>query len=181
LTVDVEVGGRRRRVVARREGAGWVVSIDGRELSIDLAASKGQSSLLLREPGREGSEAPALRVHHRSHAIAIETHGDGEYTVSVDGQAVRARVAPARTLFGRRGRESSTADGPARVTSPMPGRVVKVLVQPGDTAASGQPLVVVEAMKMENELRAPRGGVVTEVLVGEGTSIEANTVLIVLE
>jgi biotin carboxyl carrier protein len=62
----------------------------------------------------------------------------------------------------------------------MPGRVVKVLVAPGDAVAARQGLVVVEAMKMENELRAPRAGRVSEVRVHEGAPVEANTVLIVL-
>jgi biotin carboxyl carrier protein len=62
----------------------------------------------------------------------------------------------------------------------MPGRVVKVLVAVGDAVAARQGLVVVEAMKMENELRAPRAGRVSEVRVREGAPVEANTVLIVL-
>jgi biotin carboxyl carrier protein len=63
----------------------------------------------------------------------------------------------------------------------MPGRVVKVLVKSGDTVAARQPLVIVEAMKMENELRAPRAGTVADVRVSEGQSVEANAVLVVLE
>ena len=62
----------------------------------------------------------------------------------------------------------------------MAGRVVKVLVKTGEAVAARQPLVVVEAMKMENELRAPRDGTVAEVRVSEGSSVEANTVLVVL-
>ena len=63
----------------------------------------------------------------------------------------------------------------------MPGRVMRVLVGPGDVVADRQSLVVVEAMKMENELRAPRAGVVAEVRVVEGMPVEARTVLVVLE
>jgi biotin carboxyl carrier protein len=62
----------------------------------------------------------------------------------------------------------------------MPGRVVKVLVTPGAAVAARQGLVVVEAMKMENELRAPRAGTVTEVRVREGAPVDANTVLVVI-
>jgi len=62
----------------------------------------------------------------------------------------------------------------------MPGRVVRVLVAPGDAVEARQAVVVVEAMKMENELRAPRAGIVAEVRVAEGASVEANTVLVVL-
>jgi len=63
----------------------------------------------------------------------------------------------------------------------MPGRIVKVLVKPGDAVTARQGLVVVEAMKMENELRASRAGVVRDVRVAEGASVEANTLLMVVE
>jgi biotin carboxyl carrier protein len=63
----------------------------------------------------------------------------------------------------------------------MPGRIVKVLVREGDTVAAQQGLVVVEAMKMENELRAPRAGQVTAVNVVEGMSVEGGAVLVVME
>ena len=63
----------------------------------------------------------------------------------------------------------------------MPGKVVRVLVKPGDTVAARQPLVVVEAMKMENELRAGRDGTVAEVHVREGVSVDAGALLIVIQ
>ena len=63
----------------------------------------------------------------------------------------------------------------------MPGRVVRVLVAPGDTVDARQPVVVVEAMKMENELRSPKAGRVKEVAVTPGTSVEAGRVLVVIE
>jgi biotin carboxyl carrier protein len=63
----------------------------------------------------------------------------------------------------------------------MPGRIVKVLVKPGDTVSARQGLVVVEAMKMENELRAPKDGRVVDVRIKEGMSVEANAVLVTLE
>jgi biotin carboxyl carrier protein len=63
----------------------------------------------------------------------------------------------------------------------MPGRIARVLVNAGDTVAARQGLVVVEAMKMENELRSPRAGTVSEVRVAAGALVEANAVLIVIE
>ena len=63
----------------------------------------------------------------------------------------------------------------------MPGRIVRVLVKAGDVVAAQQGLVVVEAMKMENELRAPRAGTVTDVRVVDGMSVDANSVLMVME
>ena len=63
----------------------------------------------------------------------------------------------------------------------MPGKIVRVFVRPGDTVTARQPLVVVEAMKMENELRANRDGTVAEVHVREGLSVEAGAPLIVIQ
>jgi biotin carboxyl carrier protein len=71
--------------------------------------------------------------------------------------------------------------GPQRVTSPMPGKIVKVLVKAGDEVKARQGLVVVEAMKMENELRAARDGRVREVTAVEGRSVDAGAVLLVIE
>ena len=72
------------------------------------------------------------------------------------------------------------SDGEQAVTAPMPGRVVRVLVAPGDTVTARQGVVVVEAMKMENELRTPRAGVVKDVAVTPGTLVEAGRVLVVV-
>jgi biotin carboxyl carrier protein len=89
------------------------------------------------------------------------------------------------TVNGRRtGRATATgrhAHGQQTVVAPMPGRVVRVLVAPGDEVTASQGIVVVEAMKMENELRAPKGGRVKDVSVSPGTSVEAGRVLVVIE
>ena len=170
MSVDIEVAGRTRRIAARREGVGWTVDVDGRELHVDAAASNDRWSLLVRAPG---AGPPA------SYEVAIETRGRGERLVHVDGRTVAVAIADSRTLFGRRPHEATGAGG--RVTAPMPGRVVKILVKPGDPVAPGQALAVVEAMKMENELRAPGAGTVTAVLAREGMSIEAHAVVVVVE
>ena len=82
---------------------------------------------------------------------------------------------------GSRDAAAHAVDGPVRIVAPMAGRVVKVLVTPGDRVTARQGLVVVEAMKMENELRAPRDGTVADVRAAEGASVEANAVLVVVE
>ena len=75
----------------------------------------------------------------------------------------------------------ATSSGDGRVIAPMPGRIVRVLVAVGDRVAARQGVVIVEAMKMENELRAPRDGVVTQVLAREGTAVDTGVVLVIIE
>jgi biotin carboxyl carrier protein len=77
-------------------------------------------------------------------------------------------------------REDATGGTGATLRAPMPGRVVKILIKVGDPIAAGQAAVVVEAMKMENELRAPRGGVVKELRCAEGATVEAGQDLVVI-
>ena len=97
------------------------------------------------------------------------------------GQAAPAQAAPAPVAPPQQRRRSdplSVQDG--RVTAPMPGRVVRVLVAVGDKVTARQPVVVMEAMKMENELRAGRDGSVAEVLVQEGLAVDTGTVLVIV-
>jgi len=93
----------------------------------------------------------------------------------------RGRPSMPRAKAARRGRRGEADSGPGAIVAPMPGRIVRVLVKPEEAVVARQPLVVVEAMKMENELRAPHAGTVAEVRVAEGASVEANTVLVVLK
>ncbi|MCC7385332.1 MAG: acetyl-CoA carboxylase biotin carboxyl carrier protein subunit [Deltaproteobacteria bacterium] len=72
-------------------------------------------------------------------------------------------------------------EGPQLITSPMPGKVVKVLVAPGDAITEGQALVIIEAMKMENEIRAPTSGKIARVFTAAGQTVEANAKLISIE
>jgi len=177
VIVEIELAGRRRAVDVRPEGDGWIVVVDGRRLAASVAEAGGRWSLLVREAGSRTS---------RSYEIAFEARG-AECIVHVDGEAIAlAIVDPRAGTWQSRGRAGAGRGAAGRaassnVTAPMPGRVVKVLVAPGDVVAPRQGIVVVEAMKMENELRAPQAGTVREVRVSEGMSVEANTVLVVVE
>ncbi len=89
-------------------------------------------------------------------------------------------------LNGRRGRGrqddgAPAGSGPQRIVAPMPGKIVRVLVRSGEAVHARQPLVVVEAMKMENELRADRDGTVAEIHAQEGTSVDAGVLLVVIK
>jgi biotin carboxyl carrier protein len=191
LTFQIDVGGRSRTVEIRRTAGGVQALIDGREYPVHAARAGNAWSLLIgpaagRLDGSHKAAAAAgsnLSQTGRSYEISIVEQAPGELMVYVNGQAVPVVVASHRrgARRGARGGDAHSGEGPQRIVAPMPGRVIKVLVKPGDTVAARQGLVIVEAMKMENELRSPRAGTVAEVRVTEGTSVEAKAVLIVVE
>ena len=185
----VEANGRRHLVEARRSTSGWLVSFDGRQLATNLARVGERWSLLI-GPGSEGPPeggphagpyvGSGVSRTSKSYDIAIESRGRRERIVHVDGQAVHVLLAPSPVGRHHEG-HVGVVGGMTRLESPMAGRVTKVLVRVGEAVAGGQGLVVVEAMKMENELRAPRAGTVTDVRVADGASIDAGTILVVIE
>jgi biotin carboxyl carrier protein len=169
MTLDVELDGRARTVSIEPAGAGrFRVSVDGRQFEVE-ATRIGDYGLSLIVDG----VAPASRE------LQVAPAGPrGELLVGLDGRTAAVSVN------GRRFRRAADAAGPQgeqSIVAPMPGRVVRVLVGPGDAVTSRQGIVVVEAMKMENELRSPKAGKVKSVSVSAGASVEAGRVLVVIE
>jgi len=105
--------------------------------------------------------------------------------IVVDGWWLEVEIESERRASlrerARRGREETAHSGPTHVRAIIPGRIVSVSIVPGDSVEAGQQLLVVEAMKMQNELRAPRDGIVSSVAVGAGGTIEVGDLLLVLE
>ncbi len=166
MHVAIEVDGRVHAVDVRQAPDGtFVVTVDGVASTLDVRQlDEGQFSVRL----PDGSMC-RLGVERGSRP--------DERVVLVDEQ----RVVTA--LNGRRARRDAgaAASGQQRIAAPMPGKVIRVLVAAGDDIEAGQPLVVVEAMKMENELSGARPGRVVDVLVTEGQSVEAGRLLVVVE
>jgi biotin carboxyl carrier protein len=170
MTFEIEIAGRTRTVsIERAAGNRYRVSLDGqpRELDASRVGVYGLS-LLDRETGasREVQVTPAATR--------------GELLITLSGRTVAATVNGRRTARGVAD-TGAGAHGEQAVTAPMPGRVVRVLVERGDEVDVRQGVVVVEAMKMENELRSPKAGRVKDVSVTPGTSVEAGRVLVVIE
>jgi biotin carboxyl carrier protein len=117
-------------------------------------------------------------------SVAADPVG-GQLTVHVGATpvvvALNGRRRWGRKGWGRKDDGGGSGSGPQRLIAPMPGKVVRVLVKAGDTVTARQAMVVVEAMKMENELRASRDGTVTEIQVSEGMSVEAGALLLVIQ
>ena len=163
MIFDASVDGRTVRAEVRGADGAYTVLLDGRPITVDAREA--------------GPHVLSLIVNGRSHEVGIERR-EGGYRVALRGQvldvglveAARGGVAPRKA-----------GGGPERVQAPMPGKLVRVLVSPGDEVGAGQGLVVMEAMKMENEIRAPRAGRVKEAPVREGQAVETGTLLVLLE
>jgi biotin carboxyl carrier protein len=102
----------------------------------------------------------------------------GQYALLIGGVPLTAGLS-ARRRWGTKA-DGASGSGPQRIVAPMPGKVVRVLARRGDAVQQRQAVVVVEAMKMENELRTAQAGTVTELLVREGQSVEAGALLAVV-
>lgn len=124
--------------------------------------------------------AVSMLVEHDSYNVDFEERGD-EVGVLVRGEVLRFDIADERKLRMRAASGAFQAEGKQTINAPMPGKIVKVFVKVGDEVQEGQGLVVVEAMKMENELKAPKAGKVTEVHAKEGTTVENGARLVVVE
>jgi len=168
MQYDIEVGGRHRRVTVAKGGDGFAVTVDGTTHHVDVARIDAHSlSLIVDSVWSAETSVTADRER-------------GQVTVHVGGTAVPVGLN-GRRGFGSRDDHGQSGSGPQRVAAPMPGKIVRVPVAVGDAVRARQAVVVVEAMKMENELRASRDGIVAEIHAREGMSVEAGALLVVIQ
>jgi biotin carboxyl carrier protein len=166
MRYEIEVAGRVRQVEVRRADEGFVVSVDGCEFPV--------------APARIDPQTLSLLIDGRSVEVTVAPDpGTGQWRVGVGAAAVGAAVN-GRRRGARHDDGHGAGGGPQRILAPMPGKIVRVLVKPGEAVGARQAMVVIEAMKMENELRAARAGTVTEVHAREGASVDAGTLLVVI-
>ena len=165
MRYEVDVNGRVLHVDVHRVNGHFVVTVDGREWTIDAARVDAHTLSLL-----VGSSSEEVTI--------VPDAASGQLAVGIRGVPLSVTLDTRRRWS--RGEESGAGGGPQRLTAPMPGKIVRVLAKVGTAVQPRQPLVVVEAMKMENELRAMTRGVVSEVLVQEGQSVDAGALLLVV-
>lgn len=140
----------------------WHCRLNGREVSVDFSAlNAGTASMLI------GGKSFEVR-RNSSGAISIENR---RYEVAIEDP---------RSWQGRRRKELLQA-GPQRLASSMPGKVVRVLSREGDSVEAGQGIIVVEAMKMQNEIKSAKAGTLRKLLVREGANVNAGEVLAIVE
>ena len=144
-----------------------VCSVNGEAVEVDAAASE--------------REVLSLLLAGRSYEVRCDAStGNGECRIVVNDQAFTAEISDPRSLRSRR-RKGASEEGPKKITAPMPGKVVRVLAPAGAEVEAGQGIIVIEAMKMQNELKSPKKGKVQKILAAEGATVNAGDTLAVVE
>ena len=171
MELQIDIGGRLRTLVVELKDGRYHVSSEGDAWIADVGLVDATTySLILPERGCASYEVGVA-----------DSMADGDLRVHLASGITAVRRLTGAGRFGGRGAQAAQAVGTQQVMAPMPGKVLRVLVKAGDLVKTRQGLVVVEAMKMENELRSPKDGRVVSVSVTEGTSVEAGRLLIVIE
>jgi len=166
MTLELEINGRKCQVeIQPPENAGaWTVLIDGKPVEADAH---------LIRPG-----VLSLLIGGKSHRVVLDP-GHSDPALHLQAQRIPYRVEDLRSLRSRR--RHARADGPATLKASMPGRVVRLLVEEGDAVALHQGILVIEAMKMQNELKSPKEGRIAEIRVSPGDTVAAGDILAVIE
>jgi biotin carboxyl carrier protein len=173
LSLEIRIDGRTRTVaIAEEDRSGHLaVTVDGRPRRIDAAWI---------DPGTLSVIAEGV-----VYEVRIRPNGAGSAAIDVAGAVFQVDVVEAARGYSHASdagaRKQPSTSRSRTIAAPMPGRIVRVLVAVGDRVAARQGMVIVEAMKMENVLRAPAEGIVKEVRVHAGSTVEAGAVLAVLD
>jgi biotin carboxyl carrier protein len=161
----VTIGQRELEVELGPDG----VRVDGEEAFADLVEM-------------DGTDVYSLLLNHQSHRLLATRAGSDEWVLHLSGRHLRAQVVDERTRTIRKlAATSEGPKGPKALKAPMPGMVLKIEVEAGEDVQEGQGLVIVEAMKMENELKSEGDGRVSRILVEAGQAVEKDQVLVEFE
>lgn len=164
MTYDIAIDGKSHRLDLSRTEGEWNCRLDGREIAVDAVLAR--------------PDVLSLRIGNQAYEVKCERVGS-DLHLWVGSARFAAEVRDPRSL---RGRVRATDDqGPKKLTAPMPGRVVRILVTAGAEVNAGSGVLVVEAMKMQNEIKSPKKGTIQKILVSEGTAVNAGDVLAIVE
>lgn len=164
MLYEITINGNNHRLELDLNEGRWSCRLDGREVEVD--------AVLLR------SDVLSLRIGNQLHEIKSERIAN-ELHLSVGSTRFAAEVRDPRSL---RSRTRAAEDrGPRKIVASMPGKVVRLLVSPGESIEAGASVVVVEAMKMQNEIKSPKKGTVEKILVSAGAAVNAGDVLAIID
>src|ERR1700692_2227046 len=164
MTYDIAIDGKNYRLDLNRQEGGWSCRLGGREVEVDAVLAR--------------PDVLSLRIGNQAYEVKCERVG-GDLHLWVGSVRFAAEVRDPRSL---RGRVRAVDDhGPKKLTAPMPGKIVRVLVSQGDEVETGAGVLVVEAMKMQNEIKSPKKGTIQKILVIEGAAVNAGEVRGIVE
>jgi biotin carboxyl carrier protein len=166
MKYEVLIDGHLHQVELERAPQGYECTVDGEAFTLDVAMT-ARDVLSILHNGRN-YEAK------REYSLLGETH------IIVGSERFAAEVRDPRSLRSRRAAAGHEA-GPAKILAPMPGKIVRVIAAEGDEVEAGQGLVVVEAMKMQNEIKSTKKGTVTKIAVKENSAVNAGDLLAIVE
>jgi len=166
MKLQAEIDGKTSKVEVRRDGERVFAHVDDRVYELE-ASEPEPGVFLLKHNGRVFN------------AFAFKKP-DGTSEVTVNGKSFHVQIIDPKRLRGSGGNESHD-HGLAEIKTAMPGKVVRILTSVGETVEKGSGVIVVEAMKMQNELRSPKDGVIKEIRVSDGATVNAGDVLMVIE
>jgi biotin carboxyl carrier protein len=164
MTYDVTIDGKTYRLDLDRAENRWSCRLDGREVEVDAVLAR--------------PDVLSLRIDNRAYEVKCERVA-GEMHLWVGSSRFAVEVRDPRSLRGRVRVVDDSA--PKKITAPMPGKVVRVLVSQGSEVEAGAGVLVVEAMKMQNEIKSPKKGTVQKIFVSEGAAVNAGDVLAIVE
>jgi biotin carboxyl carrier protein len=165
MTYEISIDGTPHKLDLEHEGNHWTCRLDGEEIQADAVLTK--------------HDVVSIIVGGAHYEVKRErTAADVHFWVKNSRFAVEVRDP--RSLRSRKS-AAATGEGPQKLLAPMPGKVVRVILAAGSEVEAGQGVLVVEAMKMQNELKSPKKGTVTQVMVAEGASVTAGEVLAIVE
>ncbi len=164
MTYEVAIDGKNYRLELNRTENRWLCRLDGREVEVDAVLAR--------------PDVLSLRIGNKAYEVKCERVGQDRH-VWVGSARFAAEVRDPRSLRGR----ARVADdhGPRKLTAPMPGKIVRVLASQGVEVEAGAGVLVVEAMKMQNEIKSPKKGTIQKILVSEGAAVNAGDVLAIVE
>lgn len=165
MIYEVMIGEQSFRVELQHAETGWKCRLNGREFPVDVVA--GEDGVL------------SLLLAGKSYEVKQETTAS-ETKVVVGQERFNVAVRDPRSFRSRR-HAGADAQGVKKITAPMPGKVVRLLAGEGSAVEAGQSVIVIEAMKMQNELKAPKSGVLKKLNVKEGAAVEAGQSLAEVE
>jgi biotin carboxyl carrier protein len=164
MLYEIVVDSKKRRLELNRKGDAWVCLLDGHEILID--------------PVRVQDDVLSLLIDGRAYEIKRERAAAGQ-GLWVDGARYEVEVRDPRS-WRSRSRAAGDDGGAKKLVASMPGKIIRVLVAEKEEVTAGQGIIVVEAMKMQNELKSPKQGTVQKLHVAEGSTVSAGDVLAVI-